>query len=343
MPPSLPDDSVFEEEEGVRTDVSIAINLALNDVLDHSDERELTDVEEEKLTHFAIRDCDLPLTFSWYLAGAHTIPERNPDDRSPWQPGQAFGGIQAQDPQYNYRVQELRDYFRSTEFIPGYTLRDVWYTDKFEFLRDYYRELAPEKYRDLYIHSLELRESLWNLNELLNTESKNRSLGDFGAGVPDTLLEPSREEEIRYLVSGYQLDLARIDELSPIKQEVTRGTDLIERILSKLTQKESTTPEQRRLIEDDLHDLFYYYLWKYPALAISVDTATGPNANALRQKRLVEFNEFDQRLITEVDDVTRRARELDLLPGVEEPISEGTEKSRYLHELIKQTVDPRDE
>lgn len=343
MTPSLPDDSVFEEEEGVRTDVSIAIDLALNDVLDQPDDRDITDVEEEKLTHFAIRDCDLPLTYSWYLAGAHTIAEANTDERSPWESGQAFGQILAQEPRYNDRVRDLRDYFRSAEFIPGYTLREIWFTDKFEFLRDYYRELAPEKYRDIYIHSLELREQLWNLNEVLNTESENQSLGDFGAGVSDTLLESSSEERIRYLVSDYQLDLAEIDELSPIKKDVIRGTDVIERILSKLTRLESTSVEQRTLIKKDLHDFFYYYVWKYPALAISVDTAAGPNANALRQKRLIEFDGFDEQLNGEIDDISRHARELGLFPEANEPISDESKRSSYLHKLVKESVDPRDE
>lgn len=343
MTPSFPEDSAFEEEEGVRTDVSIAIDLALHDVLDQPNGRDITDVEEEKLTHFAIRDCNLPLTYSWYLAGAHTVAEANIEERSPWRSGRAFGKIKAQEPQYNDRVRDLRDYFRSMEFIPGYTLRDIWFTDKYDFLRDYYRELAPEKYRDLYVHSLELREQLSDLNVALNRESENQSLGDFGAGVSDTLLDSSREEAIRYLVSDYQMDLAEIDELRQVKKDVVQGTDVIERILSKLTRMESTSKEQRSLIKKDLHDFFYYYVWKYPALAISVDTAAGPNANVLRRKRLTEFDGFDEQLIAEVHDICRRARDLGLFPGVDEPISDNSEKSSYLHKLVKESVDPRDE
>jgi hypothetical protein len=342
MAPSFPDDAVFEDEERVRTDVSLAIDLALNDVLDQPDEREITGVEEEKLTHFAIREFDLSLTYSWYLAGGHTIAEANPDDQSPWQAGRSFGEITAQKPQYNERVRELRDYFRSTEFIPGYTLREIWFTDKFDFLRDYYRELAPEKYRDIYVHSLELREELWKLNGSLNRQSENQSLDDFGAGLSDTLLEPSAEETIRYLVSDYQMDLAEVDELSPTKKDIVRGTDVIERILSKLTRMDSISIEQRMLIEEDLHDFFYFYVWKYPALAISVDTATGPHANALRRKRLMEFDSFDEQLIAKLDDISRQARELDLLPMVGEPISDESGESSYLHKLIKESVDPRD-
>jgi hypothetical protein len=341
MTPSLPDDSAFAEEEGLRTDVRIAVELALTDVLDQGEQREITDVEEEKLTHFAILDLDLPLTYSWYLAGGHTIAEANPAARSPWQPGQAFGDLRAQTTEYNDQVQELRAYFRSAEFIPGYTLRDVWFTDKFEFLRDYYRELAPQKYRDLYIHSLDIREHLWHLNDTLTRESKNASLSDFGVREPNPLLDPSSEEEIRYLVSDLHLDLAGIDELSPIKQDVVKGTDVVERILSKLTRLETTSIEQRMLIEKDLHDFFYYKVWKYPALAISVDQAAGPNAEALKRKRLLEFDGFDETLHAEVESLTQQARRMNLLPDIDEPISDGSDKSTYLHALLKESVDPR--
>ena len=316
---------------------------ALGDVLEREQQRKITDVEEEKLTHFAIRDRDLSLTHSWYLAGGHTVAEASPGKRSPWEPGQSFGELQAQETYYNDRICELRDYFRSTEFIPGYTLREIWFTDKFDFLRDYYRELAPEKYRALYLHSLNLREQLWDLNKTISSESENQSLSDFGTGVSDTLLDSSSEEKIRYLISDYHMDLAEVEVLNPIKKEIVRGTDAIERIISKMTRIETTSVEQRMLIERDLHNFFYYNIWKYPALAISVETATGPNADALSRKRLIEFDGFDEQFNAEVDDITRQARELDLLPNLDEPISDGSEKSSYLHKLIKESVDSRDE
>lgn len=339
MSSSFPDDSAFEEEEELRTDVRIAIELALSDTLEQGDQREITNTEEEKLTHFAIRDLDLPLTYSWYLAGGHTVAEATPDQRSPWKPGQAFGDLQAQESQYDERIQELREYFRSTEFLPGYTLHQIWFSNKFEFLRDYYREMAPDKYRDLYIHSLDLREQLWNLNDALRKESQNKPLSEFGVTEPEPLLAPSTEEEIRYLISDFHMDLASTDELSPFKQDVVRGTDLIEQVISKLTHLETISVEQRMLIKKDLHDFYYHKIWKYPALAISASTAAGPNADALKQKRLLEFDGFEDKLRAEIDDITQQARRIGLLPDIDESVSDDSEKSAYLHSLIKESVD----
>jgi hypothetical protein len=341
MSSSLPDDSEFEDEEELRTDIRIALELAINDTFEDGERREVTKTEEEKLTHFAILDLDLPLTYSWYLAGGHTIADANPDSRSPWEPGQAFGELRAQEFEYNERIQEFRNYFRTTEFIPGYTLRQVWFTDKFEFLRDYYRELAPEQYRDLYLHSLDLREKISTLNETINRESENASLSDFEATEPRSLLEASVENELRYLISEFHMDLTSIAELNQFKKPVVRGTDLIEQVLSKLTRINSTSVEQRLLIKNDIPEFYYYKVWKLPALAISASTATGPNADALHQKRLLELDGFDEILKSEIIDLQNQAHGVNLLPDINEPISEDSAKQKYLHSVIKETVDDR--
>lgn len=339
MASPFPDDSAFEEEVELRTEVRTAIDLAIDDVLGDRANREITEVEEQKLTHFAIRDFDLPLTYSWYLAGGHLAAPSEPETQSPFQYGPAFGDIKSQRHEYKERVEELRSYFRSEEFFPGYNLNKVWFTDKFEFLRDYYRELAPEKYRDLYIHSLEIREELWYLSDAIERQSENSALADFDIGEPNTLLDQSIEESLRHLVSDYHMDLAEIDELSGTKRHVSSGTDVIELILSKLTHSENAGVEQKIFMQEDIHDFFYYYVWKYPALAISVDTVEGPNAEALQRKRLLEFNGFEDVLAAETESFTNQARGVGLLPGVHEGIAKDTEKSKYLHSVIKETVD----
>lgn len=331
------DDAVFDGEEELRTDVRIAIELALDEVLDSSEQRDITQVEEEKLTHFAIRDLDLELTYSWYLAGVSTVANANPDTRSKMHTGPSFGSLKADQPVDDH-IRELRDYFASEEFFLGYSLRKIWFTDKFEFLRDYYRELAPTQYRDLYIHSLDLREQLWHLTDRLETDQKNASLGDFGGGTSTGLLDRSTENEFRYAVSDFHMDLAEIDELTWLKKDVTRGTDVLERVYSKLTQFESASLEQKMLL-DEMHDYFYYYVWKYPALAMSAETADGPNADALNRRRLIELDGFDKRLNAEIENLTEQSKQLGLLPGIDEPVSNNFEKSAYLHSIIKESVD----
>ncbi|SEW01231.1 hypothetical protein [Halobacterium jilantaiense] len=315
MSPSPADWDDFEQEEELRTDVHLAIDLALDSILDNRG-REITAVEEEKLTFFAIRDLNIDLSYSWYLAGGNTEVGPTPTPDTSYTPGQQFGTIQ-QDTPTTDRLTRLRNYFRNETFFGDYNLAKVWYTDRYTFLRDYYSKFAPEEYTDLYITSVNIREKLTNLDNLIATESQNATLGDFGGGGSNSLLESADEREIRYLISDFHMDLTATDELSQTKQVVSAGTDLIEQVLFKLTQIEGTTREQRRLL-NNLSELFFYYIWKYPALLISADTATGPNEDIIRLNRLQEFERFNQQVESEISRLTDHFYEVGLLPNAQD-------------------------
>jgi hypothetical protein len=338
MTPPISNESPFEEEEELRTAVSVAIDRALDDVLESGERRQITNTEEEKLTYFAIRDQDLPLTYSWYLAGANTVAGPNPENNSLWRPARTIGELHVQEVAADERVRELRGYFRSQEFFAGKSLRDLWFTDKFEFLREFYESEAPQEYRELYLHSLELRRQLNELDDIIESESQHATLGDFGGGGTDALLDRSTENKIRYLVSDFHVDLAAHETLTDTKKLVVEGTDLIERLLSKLTHLKSTTSEQRQLI-DEVHDFFYYYVWKYPALFVSAETASGPNADSLQQKRIFEFDRFETELAREIDRTSERLRDRDLLPRVDERITDDSDKASYFHSVLRDAVD----
>lgn len=308
-PPADWDD--YDQEEELRTDVHLAIDLALNSALDDPG-RPITAVEEEKLAYFAIRDLDLDLSYSWYLAGGNTEVGATPAPDTPFTPGQQFGSLE-QDTPTTDRLTRFRNYFRNETFFGDYNLQKVWYTDRYTFLRDYYDEFAPEEYTDLYRTSVNIREKLANLDDLIAKESQNATLGDFGGGGSDSLLEPSEEREIRYLISDFHMELAADENLSKTKQVVSAGTDLIEQVLFKLTRMRETTREQRRLL-DNLSEFFFYHVWKYPALLISAHTATGPNEDIIRFNRVQEFDKFDQEIESKLSTLTDHFYEVGLLP-----------------------------
>ncbi|WP_276302151.1 hypothetical protein [Halorussus lipolyticus] len=315
MSPLPSDGDPFDGEEDLRTDVHLAIDLALKEIFDKRD-REITEIEEEKLTYFAIKNFDLDLTYSWYLAGANTKVSYGTSLTAKPGTERYFGSLQSETP-YTDRLNKLRDFFENEVFFGDYSLRKIWWEDRFSFLRDFYQEFAPEKYRDLYIISTNIKEKLYNIDKLIETESKNTTLSDFDGGGSDALLPPPKEKEIRYLISDLHLELSSIEELSDTKAVVASGTDLIEQILYKLSQKETTTQEQRRIL-DELHDFFYYYVWKYPALLISADKACGPNAKALKFESLREFNGFEKQVEEEREKLANWCYKADLLPNIED-------------------------
>jgi hypothetical protein len=324
-----PDDNPFGEEKQLREDIHAAIDKALDQVLDHRD-RELTKLEAEKLAFFAIEDLGLDLTYSWYIAGANTAAGYSPTENDPTvdpsgPTGPAgpnnrgrqtteFGSLSAQD---NRKTppKEYVEFFESNTFFEDYDLKEIWFTDRHEFLKDFYSEFAPERYRELYITSSEIRKNLQNLDDTLTRRNNSTTLADFDAGGTNALLAQSTEREIRYLISDLHIGLTETDRVGQTQSKVTAGTDLIERVLYNLTQLESLSTKQRRLI-NQLSNFFFHCVWKYPALAISVETVEGPNSRLLKLQHLQEFDGFEQTVEQRLKQFTKSCRDSDLLPSV---------------------------
>jgi hypothetical protein len=233
-----------------------------------------------------------------------------------------------------------REYFRNTTFFGDYDLREVYFTANPEFLCDFYEEFAEEKYTDLYVHSTKLREKLRNLDEAIDRGSEEVSLSEWGGGTDDGLLSPHKEEEIRRLVSSVHMDLAQLDGFEATRVPVTQGTDVIEDVLAKLTHLSSLTETQTDIV-NGLGDFFYHYVWKYPALQISVETATGPNSDERKREHQLLFSRFDDILQRRISTLTTAHREADLETTIEElGANEDSEAMAYLHSLTREVVDP---
>lgn len=338
VPPNDSTDISLKEERVIRSKVLHGLKLAVDDELG-ADSRKLTATEREKFTYFVIRDLDLPLTYSWYLAGAfmHADPSsQSPaDDRSG---EQEYGGLHA-DTQTDSDVQRYRRYFRETEFIEGYHLQQIVYTKQADFLCDFYEKCAPEEYTDLYIHSTELRAELKRLDEYVERDSTNASLSDFGSGIDDGLLSRHREERIRRLVSHLHIDLAQLDGFEKTRGPVSAGTDVIENVLTKLTHLSSINEDQKNLVTT-LDDFFYNTVWKFPALKISAETATGPNGGQLETRHSRRFDSFENILPKRANRVANKHRDAGLEPTIEEfTANEEAEDMQFVHELTNDVVD----
>ena len=65
-PPTPGANNPYSEEEPYADALLRGIELAVEDVLDDPG-RNITRTEQEKLCYFAIKEDDLPVTYSWYL------------------------------------------------------------------------------------------------------------------------------------------------------------------------------------------------------------------------------------------------------------------------------------
>jgi len=335
-PPTPGANNPYREEEPYANALLRGIELAVEDVFEDPG-RNITRTEQEKLCYFAIKEFDLPVTYSWYLAGAYSKVAGEPEN-APGRMTTNAGGIR-RDHGETEEVQHYRDYFASEVFFDDYDLREVWYTGKFDFLRDFYEECAPDEYTGLYITSTDIREHLETLDETIEQETTNHSLSDFGGGSQGGLLSESGERDFRLLISDLHLELAEIDELSEMVDLVTQGTDVIEQVFAQLTTLESISSEQETVLQD-LAPYFYYDVWRYPSLYISTQTAEGPNRHHLVEEHADRFSSFHEELLSRRYRLSERCAEAGLYPRAghhSQRVDE--EQMAYLHDMAREVLE----
>lgn len=284
---------MYAEEEETASKLLRAIDLAQKQVIPDPD-RAITRLEQEKLCYFAIKEFELPITYSWYIEGAYTRVSGEPDkgnkrirDRNP----SKFEDI-GEDPD----VLKYRDYFTSTIFFDTYTFKDIWLTERLEFLHDFYTHEAPEQFRELYLASLGIRRSLKTFLRDLSVAASNKSLAEFTDNPPvRTLIDAEDERELREHVSRFHLALTEHDDLQDIIPLVTAGTDIVEQVIAQLTAIDTIDNEQESVIRG-VEQFFYSNVWQYPSLFISIQTATGPNRHHLIDEHVTRFTESHEQL-----------------------------------------------
>lgn len=311
-------DSPYADEEVHIERMLRGIDLAVESAID-SPGRKITRLEQEKLCYFLIQEFDVDVTYSWYLAGANTKvigdpgPSRN-------RVRTTDSGLEA-DTGLEDDVLQYRNYLRQGDLLDGMSLRDIWYTDRFEFLETFYEEHAPEEYLQLYLASTRIREKLKNLADRIEESAGQPTLSQFGDSEPEPILSTRQEEKIRLLISDLHMEMAQIDRLSEIISPVSMGTDLIEQVLARLTEVGSLGQNQRDLLRD-VFEFFFYDVWRYPALYISTQTAEGPNSMHLIEEHATLFADFHKQLGADARSLRTRCEANGLYPDL------GTHSSR---------------
>lgn len=360
--PSPDDDSEvpWVAEPYLRETILAGMDEALRAIgkTDGEIDRYFTDTKREKLLQYAIVDLNLPLTYSFYLAGGCTVvystgnlPTREPHLDRPPEPviETEFNGDldpfveNSLDP----KVEQYKEYFLSELFFGDCTLKEVFHQDKHDFLLDYYQELLEidgihldEDIIDLYITVTNFRRELESLTKDLDTTASNTSLTEFGVDAPG-IISRNKELKIRDYVSLIHMKLAGQEEFNGTLGPVKAGTDLIEKVVKKLTLQNEVATKQRQLI-NELNDFFYDFVWKYPALRLSIETATGPNADKIISKHQETFADFDDKLLVETARFEADLREAGMVPDVEDYIDNEYQEAREeIHRLTRSVV--RDE
>lgn len=331
------------ETESALVDQLLDVLEEAIDSLPEIDERYANKTKIQKLLYFAIAEFEIPVTHSWYLAGAvvpdrsigpnslqttdgltepsgPSVPEADPEDSD--ETVSAVDPILFTDSPNSESDSglspNLETYVSRSDLLLFYRqeIPNIWHERTMRFLQNFYQETAPDQYRLLYIESTHLRTHLTDLVNAVDALVEG--------GTPDRPIASIRES-IELSISDLHYYISRHDELCQTLDVVVEGTDLIEDAVMRLDQHspEDLTSEHGSVI-DSLQDFFYYYVWKYPCLLISVDTASGSQADHLRAEQLAVFDEFDDRVLNERSTIAADLASVDLLPGPDdyEPIED---------------------
>jgi hypothetical protein len=327
--------SPYAEEVDPLNEMLTAIELAVEDAIE-TPGRKITRTEQEKLCYFLIKEFDVPVTYSWYLAGANTKVTGEPSVNE--SRIESAGGPIGVDRGHSDAVREYRDYLISTEFFDEYRLVNIWYTEQNEFLADFYQACAPEEYRDLYLISTEIRSKLEAIEETITEGTDNYSLSSFTESGPEPLLDEATEETFRLLISDLHIELSEINDLHEIVPAVTMGTDVIEQVLAQLTTTTSLTPDQQELVSE-VFQYFYDDVWRYPAFYISTQTAEGPNHHHLTAEHAERFVNFHKELRAQADQLRSRCEANGLYPDTNHHSNRiDSDQMAHLQELSRDII-----
>jgi len=175
-----------------------------------------------------------------------------------------------------------------------------------QFLIQFYHVHAPEPYHDLYESCLHVRSVLRAVTDEVRAVVDGRSMS---ADV-----QRHYEEVGRYL-SEVHLELRRIERLRETSRLFIRCTDVIEDALMVL---QDLSPDEYRDAHvealEDLQSFYFEWAWKYPALEISADTATGPSEEKVVAARARTLATFDERLEEQLSDTVDELAAVGLIP-----------------------------
>lgn len=219
------------------------------------------------------------------------------------------------------RCDDIIDFYISK--IPG-----VWRQNTMRFLQNFYFKHAPGEFRELYVQSTHLRTRLRDVEKTVDAH--------VNGAEPDQKLS-NLTVELGRDISDLHCSIRESEELEGTFEAVVRGTDAIEDGLMMLADRSSDDLQQVHLdVVDTMQEFFYYWVWRYPCLIISRETAAGPCADALREARRNQLKTFEQELFDRTAEFEEELATSDLLPGPDDYQTVGDEVDDAITSLADQ-------
>jgi len=249
------------------------------------DVKYLSEMKLQKIVFKTVEELDLPVTRSWYLRGCMVHPG-----------GTLSGSVKrktieklVKNPDSLIVDQDIYSCFDSIQ------VKDrIFFTKRNDFLRDLYRYMEPERFRNEYIPNNEI---ILSLEEM--------SKGDFN-GVNTVI-----SENISKLYIGLQRD----ELFAGLSDNFYDFLDFLENVCieteGNVEDGAEVTPEYLEFFKR-LSSVYYNNVWMEPASIISIETAKGPNAERVIKQRKGYLPLASQKIEVPLNELKCKADELNL-------------------------------
>jgi len=284
--------SLSSHEDKMITDLTEGLALAVNrhSGLDRSAFQRFSKTKLNKIFYYAIKEFSLPVTHSWYLAGAY-IPAKSVSINNL---KNAYHSGQISNQRGSYDEQNLG----SAQFAKFFKKKidDVWFTSRYEFLKIFYKNHAPERYKNLYLQSLNLRILLNDAKEELETIAADTGQTSFSQFVDNSSQFTGYRDRVSQRVESIEIELAVDDELNEASPCVKAFFDFLIGVVEDL-QSTTDLADEHLEIFSNITRFYFMQTWKYPCLFIRKNTAKGPQRDKIvseSQRRIEEFERMYQ-------------------------------------------------
>ena len=257
-----------------------------------------------KIYYIAIKEFNLPITYSWYLAGAY-IPSEYANvssfketlriDHSPT-------SSRENEPQFLIETKDVR---QSTKSDP--TLRDlrelfsnhleeVVTTPINDYLEKFYQEFAPPEYKEVYLASLNIRRFFQELiNEIEDSKEPSRQISLNQRSNTSTSLN-ANIEQYSELIDQLQMQLTTNTALHSTQSAFDEFRRVSVPYIRRVTTMEAgDIGESEQMLVSTLNNFFFNEAWKYPCLHISKQTASGPKRKDLILRDNQRIQNYEER------------------------------------------------
>lgn len=285
------------DEDDLLDDIKEGVEIAMQ--RRGYDSEDIDPIKFNKLAYLAIQEYDVPITYGWYKYGpapanvAHqsiTVRPRALDEVP------AVEEPRVQSVNHDYLSPEEYSYYFSDDLEK---FENILETPTKEFLVQFYFDYAPDRYRDLYVASAELQQTLDRIKA-------------------DKSWHDEKEEYVILLTERFPRAIHEIESntlLYESLESMKNYEQLLMNVVTAASDQDELSESQQRFIKRVV-DYFYGGAWNYVALLISRDTvelSPGENKSKLRNSIGENLRELRNQFDTELSRLEERAEQFDLI------------------------------